>query len=136
MACLGILMAIRQPCQSPAVNTSNTSFASPRRILLGALISVTGSVLFSPSAHAAGASEQANIEVMVRQLNALEDSARRSATVASEPGQRYYFDYERLAGDIQRVRQGLQEYLTPSRAQPRDPAELAGKYTLTGGRMP
>jgi len=118
------------------VNTSTTPLASQRRILLGALLSVTGSVLFSPSAPAAGASEQANIEVMVRQLNALEDSARRSATVASEPGQRYYFDYERLAGDIQRVRQGLQEYLTPSRAQPRDPAELAGKYTLTGGRMP
>ena len=118
------------------MNTSTTPLASPRRILLGALISVTGILMFCPSAHAIGASEQSNIEVMVRQLNALEDSARRSAAVASEPGQRYYFDYERLAGDIQRVRQGLQEYLTPSRAQPRDPAELAGKYTLTGGRMP
>ncbi len=107
-----------------------------RRILLGALISVSGGFSFVPSAQGAGASEQANIEVMIRQLNALEDSARRSATIASEPGQRYHFDYERLAGDIQRVRQGLQEYLTPSRAQPRDPAELAGKYTLTGGRMP
>ena len=109
--------------------------ASPRRILLGALISISGFSLM-PSAQAAGASEQANIEVMIRQLNALEDSARRSATITGEPGQRYYFDYERLAGDIQRVRLGLQEYLTPSRAQPRDPAELAGKYTLTGGRMP
>ena len=110
--------------------------ASPRRFLLGALISVSGGFSFASSAQAAGASEQANLEVMIRQLTALEDSARRSATIASEPGQRYYFDYERLAGDIQRVRQGLQEYLTPSRAQPRDPAELAGKYTLTGGRMP
>jgi len=110
--------------------------ASPRRILLGALISVSGGFSFVSSVQAAGASEQANIEVMIRQLNALEDSARRSATIAGEPGQRYYFDYERLAGDIQRVRQGLQEYLTPSRAQPRDPVELAGKYTLTGGRLP
>lgn len=110
--------------------------ASPRRILVGALISVSGGYSFTSIAHAAGASEQANIEVMIRQLNALEDSARRSATITSEPGQRYHFDYERLAGDIQRVRQGLQEYLTPSRAQPRDPAELAGKYTLNGGRMP
>lgn len=107
-----------------------------RRTLFGVLISTTSSWLITPIAEAAGASEQANIEVMIRQLNALEDSARRSATISSEPGQRYYFDYERLAGDIQRVRQGLQEYLTPSRAQPRDPAELAGKYTLTGGRMP
>ncbi|MHA6164138.1 integrative conjugative element protein, RAQPRD family [Pseudomonas sichuanensis] len=105
-------------------------------MLIGALISVSSGISLMPNAQAAAASEQANIEVMIRQLNALEDSARRSAAVASEPGQRYYFDYERLAGDIQRVRQGLQEYLTPSRAQPRDPAELAGKYTLTGGRMP
>jgi len=118
------------------VNKPSLLLESPRRILLGALISVSGGFSLIPSAQAAGASEQANIEVMIRQLNALEDSARRSATIASEPGQRYYFDYERLAGDIQRVRQGLQEYLTPSRAQPRDPAELAGKYTLTGGRMP
>lgn len=109
---------------------------SARRILFGALISVGSAFSITPTSHAAGASEQANIEVMVRQLNALEESARRSATIASEPGQRYHFDYERLAGDIERVRQGLQEYLTPSRAQPRDPAELAGKYTLNGGRMP
>ncbi|WP_225789622.1 RAQPRD family integrative conjugative element protein [Pseudomonas sp. Marseille-P8916] len=105
-------------------------------MLIGALIIVSGGFSFTPSVLAASASEQANIEVMIRQLNALEDSARRSATIGSEPGQRYHFDYERLALDIQRVRQGLQEYLTPSRAQPRDPAELAGKYILTGGRMP
>lgn len=109
---------------------------SPRRILLGELMCVSGGFSLTQTALAAGASEQTNIEVMIRQLNALEDSARRSATIASEPGQRYHFDYERLAGDIQRVRQGLQEYLTPSRAQPRVPAELAGKYTVTGGRRP
>ncbi len=118
------------------MNKPSLFLASPRRILLGALISVSGGLSLASTAQAAGASEQANIEVMIRQLNALEDSARRSATIASEPGQRYYFDYERLAGDIQRVRQGLQEFLTPSRAQPRDPVDLAGKYTLTGGRMP
>lgn len=89
-----------------------------------------------PDAVAATASERANIEVMIRQLNALEDTARRSAQVAEEPGQRYFFDYQRLASDIQRIRQGLQDYLTPSRAQPRDPAELTGDYTLTGGRLP
>ncbi|PWU28659.1 type III effector Hop protein [Pseudomonas sp. RW407] len=100
------------------------------------LIAVIGCICIAPRANAASASEQANIEVMIRQLNALEDSARRSSHVADEPGQRYYFDYERLAGDIQRIRQGLQDYLTPSRAQPRDPAELTGDYTLSGGRMP
>ncbi|MBS7690717.1 RAQPRD family integrative conjugative element protein [Pseudomonas lalucatii] len=93
-------------------------------------------LMLAPDAVAATASEHANLEVMIRQLNALEDTARRSARVAEEPGQRYFFDYQRLASDIQRVRHGLQNYLTPSRAQPRDPAELSGNYTLTGGRLP
>lgn len=92
--------------------------------------------LTAPDAIASNASEQANLEVMIRQLNALEDTVRRSARIADEPGQRYFFDYQRLTSDIQRVRQGLQDYLTPSRAQPRDPVELSGDYTLTGGRMP
>lgn len=118
------------------MNKHLLSFASARRIVCGSLIGITGSFLAVPTAKAASASEQTNIEVMIRQLNALEDSARRSAAISSQPGQRYYFDYERLAADIERVRRGLQEYLTPSRAQPRDPAELSGKYTLTGGPMP
>lgn len=103
------------------------------RYILAALICCG---LATSDAVAANASEHANLEVMIRQLNALEDTARRSARVAEEPGQRYFFDYQRLASDIQRVRQGLQDYLTPSRAQPRDPAELTGNYTLTGGRLP
>lgn len=118
------------------MNHRRPSSASLSRIAQYGIIAVIGCICFPPLADAANASEQANIEVMIRQLNALEDSARRSAHVADEPGQRYYFDYERLAGDIQRIRQGLQGYLTPSRAQPRDPAELTGNYTLTGGRMP
>ncbi len=84
----------------------------------------------------ASASEQANLEVMIRQLNALEDTAHRSAQGADEPGQRFYFDYSRLAADLQRIRQGLQDYMTPSRAQPRDPSDLSGDYTLRGGPMP
>lgn len=88
------------------------------------------------TAIAAGASEQTNIQVMIRQLNALEDSARRSAQVSQEPGQRYAFDYERLAGDLQRIRSGLEQYLTPSRAQPRDAAQLSGEYMHDGSSAP
>lgn len=118
------------------MNHRRPSSASLSRIAQYGLIAIIGWICFPQLADAASASEQANIEVMIRQLNALEDSSRRSAHVADEPGQRYYFDYERLASDIQRIRQGLQDYLTPSRAQPRDLAELTGNYTLTGGRMP
>lgn len=90
------------------------------------------SILFITPAAAASASEQSNLDVMIRQLNALENTARHSANIPDEPGQRYFFDYPRLAGDIARIRHGLQAYLTPSRAQPRDPVELSGQYTTQG----
>ncbi|WP_248134587.1 RAQPRD family integrative conjugative element protein [Pseudomonas sp. W2Jun17] len=99
------------------------------------LIVLIGCSLPVSRAAATSASEQANLDVMIRQLNALEDTARRSAQVADEPGKRYFFDYQRLAGDIARIRHGLEGYLTPSRAQPRDPVELSGQYT-TEGRKP
>lgn len=102
------------------------------RLALPGLIALFGWGLPIPYAAAASASEQANLEVMIRQLNALEDTARRSAQVADEPGKRYFFDYQRLAGDIAQIRHGLEGYLTPSRAQPRDPVELSGQYTAEG----
>nr|WP_273649646.1 RAQPRD family integrative conjugative element protein [Pseudomonas aeruginosa] len=34
----------------------------------------------------------------------------------------------RVRKDLQRVRAGIQDYLTPPRAQPRDPVELSGDY--------
>ncbi|KRP61037.1 conjugal transfer protein [Pseudomonas orientalis] len=109
--------------------------ALTRRIALPGLIVLFGCGLPVSHAIAASASEQANLDVMIRQLNALEDTARRSAQVADEPGKRYFFDYQRLAGDIARIRHGLEGYLTPTRAQPRDPVELSGQYT-TEGRKP
>lgn len=109
--------------------------ALTRRIAFPGLIVLIGCSLPVSHATAASASEQANLDVMIRQLNALEDTARRSAQVADEPGKRYFFDYQRLAGDIARIRHGLEGYLTPTRAQPRDPVELSGQYT-TEGRKP
>ena len=72
---------------------------------------------------------------MLRQLNALEDTAQRSTLIVAEPRQRYAFDYERLTNDIAVIRQGLKDYLSPPRAQPRDPVELSGDYT-TEARKP
>lgn len=65
----------------------------------------------------------------LRQLDALERTVTNSAAHAPiQPGERYHFDYPRLLADLARVRAGIQAHLTPSRAQPRDPAELAGDY--------
>lgn len=94
-----------------------------------------GALTVAGSAGAAGtASEAVNLEVMIRQLNAVEAVARRSADLPQDPGERYHFDYQRLAGDVARIRQGLQDYLAPSRAQPRDPVELSGRYRQDGER--
>src|SRR3546814_19668924 len=63
------------------------------------------------------------------QLDALERFVAHSAAAAPiVPGDRYHFDYPRLLADLARVRTGIQSHLTPSRAQPRDLAELAGEY--------
>lgn len=102
------------------------------RLLLTGLIAACGCGLPIAHALATSASEHSNLVIMIRQLNALEDTARRSAQVADEPGQRYFFDYPRLAADIERIRHGLENYLTPSRAQPRDPVELSGSYSAEG----
>ncbi|MCU1725975.1 RAQPRD family integrative conjugative element protein [Pseudomonas sp. 7P_10.2_Bac1] len=87
-----------------------------------------------PIAHAAttSTSEHSNLAIMIRQLNTLDDTARRSAQVADEPGQRHFIDYLRLADDIERIRHGLENYLPLSRAQPRDPVELLGSYSAEG----
>lgn|GEM_PF-152459 len=75
--------------------------------------------------------QRQELAAALRQVQALERLVQTSAgSTPIEPGQRYHFDYPRLLADLVRVRTGLQDYLTPSRAQPRDMQELAGQYRL------
>ncbi|MBN3848538.1 raqprd family integrative conjugative element protein [Paraburkholderia sp. Ac-20342] len=87
---------------------------------------------FSSVACAGEAEQRAELAVLVRQLDGLERQAERGAAIAESTGQqdgvRYHFDYARLREDVRRVRTGIQDYLTPQRAQPRDPVELMGNY--------
>ena len=104
-------------------------------------ICLTAALLCTPvlstNTQAAGtASEQANVEVMIRQLNALEAVAQRSVDLPKDSAQRYHLDYPRLVSDIARIRQGLQDYMSPSRAQPRDPVEISGQYNVSGDHTP
>lgn len=73
--------------------------------------------------------QRQDLAAVLRQLDALErfvaQSAANSGTASSE---RYHFDYPRLAADLQRVRAGIHDHLTPQRAQPRDPVALSGDY--------
>ena len=83
------------------------------------------------SGYAASADEQIQLSLVQQQLDTIERLATRAeAASTAEPDDRYRFDYPRLIQDIQRIRQGVQGYLSPSRAQPRDPAELVGDYRL------
>ncbi|WP_409265140.1 RAQPRD family integrative conjugative element protein [Pseudomonas sp. KCJK8521] len=73
--------------------------------------------------------EASDLGLMQRQIYAIEllaDRAQSSATRTD--GARYRFDYSRLATDLQRVRHGINNYLSPSRAQPADLVELSGEY--------
>ena len=83
----------------------------------------------SPTARAETPVQRQELAAALRQLDALERTVADSAAHALiQPGERYHFDYPRLLADLARVRAGIQFHLTPSRAQPRDPSELAGDY--------
>ncbi|MNF52426.1 Plasmid protein [compost metagenome] len=83
------------------------------------------------SSYAASAHEQDQLSLVQQQLDVIERLATQAAaTSTTEPDVRYRFDYPQLIQDIQRIRHGVQGYLSPSRAQPRDPTELVGDYRL------
>ena len=93
-------------------------------------------VLASASARAATAHEQEQLVLILRQLDNIETLAKTSAAGLPErAGERYRFDYQRLLEDIRRVREGVQGYLTPSRAQPRDLEALAAHYRREPSRQ-
>ena len=72
--------------------------------------------------------EREQLAALARQLDLIDRLAEHAANTAPEERARYHFDYVRLHADLQRVRAGLQDYLVPQRAQPRDPVPLAGDY--------
>ena len=77
---------------------------------------------------ASGAIEREQLAALARQLNLIDRLAEHAANTAPQERARYHLDHARLREDLQRVRAGIQDYLTPPRAQPRDPVELSGDY--------
>jgi len=72
--------------------------------------------------------EREQLATLTRQLNLIDHLAEHAAGSAPQASARYHFDYARLQQDIKRIRAGIHDYLTPQRAQPRDPVELLGDY--------
>lgn len=73
-------------------------------------------------------SEHARLAAALRQLDVIERLVAQEMAHPRDERARYHFDYPRLAADLARVRAGIRDYLSPSRAQPRDPAVLLGDY--------
>ncbi len=94
---------------------------SPYPLLIIYLVALT--------AAAQDVGERSDFGLMQRQINALELLANRARNSATGTDQvRYRFDYPRLTADLERVRRGISNYLSPPRAQPADLVELTGDY--------
>jgi RAQPRD family integrative conjugative element protein len=74
------------------------------------------------------AAEHEQLAALVRQLDLIDRLAVHAAKASAQGRTRYHFDYDRLREDVERVRAGIQDYLVPARAQPRDPAPLVVDY--------
>lgn len=105
------------------------AFAWPSLVAL-----LAGSFSTIQPATAEEALEREHLAAITRQLDLIDRVVERAASSASLERTRYHFDYTRLRSDLERIRGGLQDYLVPPRAQPRDPAALAGDYTRRDAR--
>ncbi|MFP3493563.1 RAQPRD family integrative conjugative element protein [Pseudomonas sp. SIMBA_059] len=91
----------------------------------------------APSAFARPAGdENQQLTFILRQLDAANRLSTAHNDAVIDPNARYTFDYARLSADIDVIRQGIDVYLTPSRAQPRNPAELTGHYVRSEQTQP
>jgi len=82
----------------------------------------------SPASAGDASAEYEQLATLARQLDLIDRLAEHAASTAPQARARYHFDYARLRADLTRVRTGVQDYLVPQRAQPRDPVPLAGDY--------
>lgn len=95
------------------------------KVILGTALALNLPVSMHVSA--ADGFESAQLALILRQLDTIDRTANlASASAASNS--RYRFDYARLRTDLARVRAGIEDYLAPPRAQPRDLAPLSGEY--------
>jgi len=92
-------------------------------------LSVLLAMMLSSAALAEAGLQRQELAAALRQLDGLERLVRHSeANTPVAAGERYHFDYPRLLSDLAQVRTGIQTYLAPSRAQPRDLSEMSGDY--------
>ncbi|MER2554765.1 MAG: RAQPRD family integrative conjugative element protein [Thauera sp.] len=79
--------------------------------------------------------EREQLAAVARQLDLIDRLAEHAANTAPHARARYHFDHARLRADLKRIRVGVQDYLVPQRAQPRDPVPLTGDYVRRDERQ-
>lgn len=99
---------------------------------------ITGLVLLTFLASAAAqASEKDELASVQRQLDQVQASLERARVAAAQADPadrgRFFFDYRQATSDLNTIRSGIDRYLEPSRAQPRDPSLWP---VITGGSGP
>lgn len=72
--------------------------------------------------------QNAELMALLRQLEQMQCVVTQAASQPIDAHSRYHFDYQRLNADLQTIRTGINHYLSPQRAQPRDLSELSGDY--------
>lgn len=82
------------------------------------------------------AQERLHLAGLLRQLDAVMKQVQASAALPTDEHARFTFDYARLSAELDLVRQGIEDHLTPSRAQPRSLPELTGHYTHAAESSP
>ena len=86
-------------------------------------------LIIGPSvALASSADEHTLLALILQQLQRIDTLGHEAEASAAALQARYAFDYPRFARDLEHLREGITDYLHPSRAQPRDPVELSGDY--------
>ena len=75
--------------------------------------------------------EREQLTLILKQLeNAQRITAAAHSKITPTETERFWFDYERLERDIKKIQTGIEHYMTPSRAQPRElHGEMASSYT-------
>ncbi|UAN63384.1 RAQPRD family integrative conjugative element protein [Serratia sp. JSRIV006] len=80
----------------------------------------------------AQAAEKDELATSLRLLDQAQASLERARVAAaqSDPAAhgRYFFDYSRVTADINTIKAGIDHYLEPSRAQPREAGTVAGNF--------
>ncbi len=88
-----------------------------------------------PAIAADDAPEREQLTALARQIELADRLTEHAASIAPQERARYHFDYARLRADLKRIRAGVQDYLVPQRAQPRDPVPLSGDYVRRDERQ-